>query len=231
MARERGKPERPAAATPATTILSTVVGSHAYGLATTASDVDRRGVFVVPAERFWRFDEPPASREGPRPEELNWELGRFCELALRSNPTVLEVFVSDRVEVMTPLGEELRALLPHVLSRRVAQSYLRATSAQITRARAAEGTRWKQVMHSLRLLIVCRDLLRDGVLSIDASEHRERLLAVRAGQLGWPEVLAWADGLRAEIDRTEGPLPEEPGTAVVEDWLVSVRRRTLEVTG
>jgi hypothetical protein len=225
--RERREPAKPAAVT--TTILSTVVGSHAYGLATNASDVDRRGVFVVPADRFWRFGEPPASLEGPRPEELNWELGRFCELALRSNPTVLEVFVSDRVEVMTPLGEELRALLPHVLSRRVAQSYLRATSAQLVRARAAETTRWKQVMHSLRLLIVCRDLLRDGVLSIDATAQRERLLAVRAGELGWPEVRAWADGLRAEIDRTEGPLPEEPDTAVVEEWLVSVRRRTLEV--
>lgn len=42
-------------------VLSVVVGSHAQGLATLESDVDRRGVFVAPTSDFWRFDKPPAS--------------------------------------------------------------------------------------------------------------------------------------------------------------------------
>lgn len=42
--------------------------------------MDGRGVFVAPTIDFWRFDKPPASYEGPRQEELNWEVERFCAL-------------------------------------------------------------------------------------------------------------------------------------------------------
>src|SRR5882672_10373778 len=72
------------------TILSVVVGSRAYGLATAASDTDRRGVFVAPTPLFWRFEKPPTHLDGPAPEQFSWEFERFCALALAANPTVLE---------------------------------------------------------------------------------------------------------------------------------------------
>ncbi|MBB5959515.1 hypothetical protein FHS29_006136 [Saccharothrix tamanrassetensis] len=207
-------------------VLSVVVGSHAYGLSTPGSDVDRRGVFVTPTRDFWRFDKPPTSREGPRPEELNWEVEHFCALALKANPTVLEVLVSPVVEVRTPLGDELRALLPAFLSLRAVDSYSRATTAQFARARGAEP-KWKQAMHVVRLLLVCRDLVRTGELSVDAGPYRERLLAVRRGEVPWDEVRAWVDVLRAEIGAADSPLPPEPDQAAVESWLMSVRKRAL----
>lgn len=208
-------------------VLSVVVGSHAYGLAIPESDVDRRGVFSAPAQDFWRFDKPATSFTGPREEELNWELEHFCHLALRSNPTVLDTLVSDQVEVCTPLGGELRALLPHFLSRRAAASYLKATWAQLTRAEAGTEIKWKQVMHVIRLLRVCRDLLRTGTLRIRSDEHRDALLAVRFGEVPWPEAQEWARRLRAEIEEAErdSPLPVSPDRDAVERWLVSVRRR------
>uniref|UniRef100_UPI0031DEA11C nucleotidyltransferase domain-containing protein n=1 Tax=Saccharothrix mutabilis TaxID=33921 RepID=UPI0031DEA11C len=206
-------------------VLSVVVGSRAHGLATSESDVDRRGVFVAPTRDFWRFDKPPTSYEGPRPEELNWEVERFCALALKANPTVLEVFASPLVEHADALGRELRDLLPHVLSRQAVDSFERATAAQFARGLGRPG--WKQLMHVVRLLLVCRDLVRTGTLSIDATEHRDRLLAIRHGQTSLRDTTKWVEELRADIAAARGPLPVEPDRDTVEAWLVSVRERGL----
>ncbi|XVV06163.1 nucleotidyltransferase domain-containing protein [Actinosynnema sp. CA-248983] len=206
-------------------VLSVVVGSRAYGLATSSSDVDRRGVFVAPTRDFWRFDKPPTSCAGPRAEELNWEVERFCALALQANPTVLEVFASPHVEHATTVGRELRDLLPHVLSRRAVDSFERATTAQF--ARAVDRLKWKQMMHVVRQLLVCRDLVRTGVLSLDAGPHRDRLLAIRRGEVLLGDVEAQVARLRDDIASAPSPLPAEPDRDAVEAWLVSVRGRGL----
>ncbi|HVK25285.1 MAG TPA: nucleotidyltransferase domain-containing protein [Actinokineospora sp.] len=208
-------------------ILSAIMGSHAYGLATASSDEDRRGVFVAPTESFWRLEKPPSSVDGPAAEQLNWEVEHFCLLGLRGNPTALELLVSDLVEICTPIGTELRELLPAFLSQRVSTSYERATAQQLARATRAAEPNWKQVMHALRLLMVCRTLLTTGELRIDMRVERDRLLLVRAGEVPLAEVSRWSERLRADIARIESPLPVEPDTRRVEDWLVSVRRRSL----
>ena len=48
---------------------------------------------------------PPAHVEGPAPEWFSWELGRFCELALKANPNLLEVLAFDRT---SPVIEQSR---------------------------------------------------------------------------------------------------------------------------
>ena len=214
------------------TVLSVIVGSHAYGLDTDESDVDRRGVYVPPTRLFWTFEKPPPSVDGPEQERLSWEVEHFLSLALKANPTVLEVLASDLVETCTPLGAELRALLPALLSQRAADSYRRATAQQFARAAAAMASggtpRWKQVMHVIRLLTLCDRLLSTGELVLAVGEHRSQLLAVRDGDVPWSDVVKWVEDLRDRTARAvlRSPLPAVPDTAVVEDWLVSVRRRS-----
>ncbi len=203
-------------------ILEAIVGSHAYGLATPTSDVDRRGVFVAPTEAFWRLDKPPTSVEGPSPEQMGWEVEHFCRLGLKSNPTVLETLVSPLVELCTPLGEELRDLLPAFLSRYAVRAYTRATEMQLSRA--GRNLKPKQLMHVVRLRQVGLKLMRTGSLDIAADRS---LLAIRSGEMPWDEAVAWAHRLGEELRTADGPLPEEPDRARVEDWLVSVRRRSL----
>ncbi|SFD27735.1 nucleotidyltransferase domain-containing protein [Streptomyces aidingensis] len=217
------------------TLLSVIAGSRAHGLATDGSDTDRRGVYAAPPEAFWRFGKPPDSVEGPLPEQLSWEVERFCKLCLAANPTALEVLHSPLVERRTPLGEELRALAPAFLSRHAYRTFGRYAQRQADRARArrqADGeVRWKQPMHLLRLLLTGAVLLETGRLCvrIAAGEQRERLLAVRRGELTWAEIDDWRQRLLARLDRAleHSPLPAEPDTARVETWLVSVRHRTL----
>ncbi|MFC0433607.1 DNA polymerase beta superfamily protein [Kutzneria buriramensis] len=214
------------------TVLSVIVGSHAQGLDTGESDVDRRGVYVPPTALFWRFEKPPASVDGPEQERLSWEVEHFLALGLKGNPNVLEVLASDLLETCTPLGDELRALLPALLSQRVADSYRRATAQQFARAAAAMASggtpRWKQVMHVIRLLTQCDRMLTSGELVLRVGEHRSQLLAVKEGDVPWPDVVKWVEDLRDRTARAvlRSPLPAVPDTAAVEDWLVSVRRRS-----
>ncbi|SMD22343.1 nucleotidyltransferase domain-containing protein [Lentzea albidocapillata] len=203
-------------------ILEAVIGSHAYGLASAESDVDRRGVFVAPTEAFWRLEKPPTSVEGPDPEQLSWEVEHFCRLGLKSNPTVLETLVSPLVEISTPLGEELRDLLPAFLSRYAVRAFTRATEMQLSRA--GRNLKPKQLMHVVRLRLVGLNLLRTGRYDITADRS---LLKIRDGSMAWDDAVAWAHRLGDEITHAEGPLPEDPDRARVEDWLVSVRRRML----
>ncbi|MCC3770544.1 DNA polymerase beta superfamily protein [Streptomyces sp. UNOC14_S4] len=215
------------------TILSVVVGSRAFGLSTAASDTDRRGVYVAPTADFWRMTKPPTHVEGPLPEQFSWEVERFCELALNGNPNILEVLHSPLVEQRSELGAELQDLAPAFLSRRVYATFARYAASQFTKAenrRELEGEpRWKHIMHMLRLMISGAVLLEDGTVRIDAGPYRERLLAVRRGELSWDEVRAWREDLAVRLDRalTTSPLPEHPDADRVENWLISVRRRSL----
>ncbi|MEV6241533.1 nucleotidyltransferase domain-containing protein [Lentzea sp. NPDC051838] len=203
-------------------ILEAIIGSHAYGLATEESDVDRRGVFVAPAEAFWRLDKPETSIEGPEPERLSWEVEHFCRLALKSNPTVLETLVSPLIEITTPLGEELRALLPAFLSQYAVRAYTRATEMQLSRA--GRNLKPKQLMHVVRLRLLGLHLVRTGELDIAADRE---LLKIRTEEMPWDDAVAWAHRLGDELRHADGPLPENPDRARVDDWLVSVRRRAL----
>jgi predicted nucleotidyltransferase len=212
------------------TIYACVMGSRAFGLATDGSDTDRRGVFVAPTPLFWRFEKPPTHVEGPAEEQFGWELERFCELALRANPNILECLHSPLVEYVDDRGRELLSLRGAFLSRRVHETFTRYALGQRKKleadVRIHGAPRWKHAMHLLRLLMSSRDLLRTGTLTIDVGDQRKPLLAVKRGEVPWPEVESWMNRLAAEADEAagRGPLPEEPDRRRVEDFLVRVRR-------
>ncbi|MFD0255425.1 DNA polymerase beta superfamily protein [Streptomyces sp. NPDC127113] len=212
------------------TIYACVMGSRAFGLATEDSDTDRRGVFLAPTPLFWRFEKPPAHVEGPAEEQFSWELERFCVLALRANPNVLECLHSPLVEYADATGRELLSLRDAFLSRRVHETFTRYAQGQRRKLDADVRThgapRWKHAMHLLRLLESARDLLRTGTLTIDVGDRRESLLAVKRGEVPWPEVETRMTRLADESDEAahRTPLPAEPDRRRVEDFLVRTRR-------
>jgi hypothetical protein len=212
------------------TVYACVMGSRAFGLATEGSDTDRRGVFLAPTALFWRFDKPPTHVEGPAAEQFSWELERFCELALRANPTVLECLHSPLVEYADDTGRELLALREAFLSRRVHETFTGYAHGQRRKLEAGFRThgapRWKHAMHLLRLLTSVRDLLRTGRLTLDVGDRREPLLAVKRGEVPWHEVEAWMTRLEREAGEAarRSPLPELPDRRRVEDFLLRARR-------
>jgi predicted nucleotidyltransferase len=215
------------------TVYACVVGSRAYGLAGPGSDVDRRGVYRPPTPMFWRLDKPPTHVTGPAEEQFSWELERFCVLALRANPTVLECLWSPLVPFCTDVGRELLALRGAFLSRQVATTYGGYASDQFAKLEAGRrrdgSVRWKQAMHMLRLLMAGAHVLEIGEVLVDVSAHRDELMAVRAGEVPWEEVIDRAARLTARLAaaRESTALPPEPDRAAVERFLVAARRDAL----
>ncbi|WP_020518852.1 nucleotidyltransferase domain-containing protein [Catelliglobosispora koreensis] len=211
-------------------IYTCVVGSRAYGLAGPASDVDLRGVFVVPTRLFWELDKPPTHLDGPREEEFSWEVERLCELALQANPTVLECLWSPLVEHITATGEELLAVRTAFLSRRVAQSYGNYARDQLKKLDNTLGRtgqiKWKQAMHMVRLLMAGVGVLSTHEVLVDVGEHRETLLAIKHGERSWEDVSALAATWEQRLAEAESTtrLPEEPDRPTINDFLIRTRR-------
>lgn len=139
------------------------------------------------------------------------------------------------VEHVDATGRELLALRDAFLSRQVHETFTRYAFSQRKKLevdiRTHGAPRWKHAMHLLRLLTSARDLLRTGTLRIDVGDQRAPLLAVKRGEVPWPEVESWMTRLATETDEaaTRTRLPAEPDRRRVEDFLIGVRRASTDV--
>src|SRR5262245_45732576 len=128
-----------------------VIGSQAYGLGGTESDVDRRGIYLAPAELHWSLYGVPEQLENDATQEAYWELQRFLILALKANPNALECLYTPLIEKATPLAEELLAMRSAFLSRLVYQTYNGYVMSQFKKMQADirnhGQVKWKHVMH------------------------------------------------------------------------------------
>jgi len=212
-----------------------VIGCSADGLATDGSDTDRRGFYLPPARLQWSLRGVPDAIERLPTREFYWELETFIRLALEANPTVLECLYSPRVEYATPIAEELLAERQRLLSREVARThnaYVAAEFRKLERVRrGGRNVRWRSVMQLIRMLLGGIHLLREGARSLDVSEHRDRLLAIGAGETPWAEIDSWRRRLHDEFRQAaEGsPLPERPDYAAADALLIRARRAMVDV--
>lgn len=205
-----------------------VVGSTGFGLATEASDVDRRGFYLPPADLHWSLAGVPEQLETDR-EECFWEIEKFLRLALKANPNVLECLWSPLVETCTPLAAELIAMRGSFLSKRIHLTYSAYVLSQFKRMedlRNGGKLRWKHAMHLIRLLLSGAEILREGEVTIRVERHRERLLAIRRGEVPWQEVEQWRAALHAELDRALAgtTLPLQPDFERANAFLLRARR-------
>jgi hypothetical protein len=211
-------------------ILKCVVGSRAYGLDDAGSDTDRRGVYLPPAEMHWSLFGVPEQLENPETEETYWELQKFITLALKANPNVLEVLYTPLVEHATPLARELLAMRQSFLSRMVYQTYNGYVLSQFKKLQADIRNRgqvkWKHVMHLIRLLLAGVTVLREGVVPVLVGDHRDKLLAIKRGEVPWDEVDTWRLDLHRQFDGAAEAtkLPERPDYERANEFLVRARR-------
>jgi len=212
-------------------ILSSVIGSRAYGLATDASDVDRRGAYVAPPELDWSLGGALEQLQDEERQACYWEIKKLLTLALKANPNALECLYSPLVETITPDGEVLLAIRAAVLSKVIYATYNGYALSQFKKMSADRRVRgevnWKHAMHLIRALMAGITALREGHLPLDVGEHRDALLAIRRGEVPWGEVEAWRLSLHREFDRAvaETSLPDRPDYEIVEQYLIAVRRR------
>ena len=206
-----------------------IVGSTAYGLAQEGSDIDRRGFYLPPADLHWSLAGVPEQLESEH-EEVHWEIEKFVRLALKANPNVLECLYSPLVEHCAPIAEELIAQRHIFLSQYVHRTYNSYVLSQFKKLeqdlRNQGQFRWKHVMHLIRLLLSGIEVLRHGLVPLRVDQHRERLLAIRRGEIEWGEVEAWRLELHRQLDsalRTTS-LPEHPDYERANAFLIHARR-------
>lgn len=206
-----------------------VVGSRAYGLDNDASDTDRRGIYLAPAELQWSLFGAPEQFEDNATQSCYWELQKFIIMALRANPNILECLYSPMIEKITPLGEELLSLRKRFLSQMVFQTFNGYAMSQFKKIeqdiRNHGEVRWKHAMHLLRLLLTGAATLRTAEVPVRVETHRDRLLTVKRGEMPWAEVDAWRKELHHDFEQAlvETKLPERPDYEAANRFLVKAR--------
>ena len=96
-------------------------GSQAYGTSTPESDEDHGGIYIAPEKALmglgFDYQEEILDEKG---DTCWWEIGRFLQLALKSNPTVLEaLFIpDDKVIYEHPLITDLKKHRDQFLTKR-----------------------------------------------------------------------------------------------------------------
>jgi len=84
----------------------------------------------------------------------------------------------------------------------------------------------KNMMHTIRLLEVGREIIQTGQLQVRRA-NRTELLAIKNGQWEYQELLDYAEKLMQDIELAYpySPLPEEPDQATALQQLISIREQ------
>lgn len=150
----------------------------------------------------------------------------------------------ESIIIQTPLGEELRSLRASFLSQQAVERFLGYMRSQhermLGRSRRNVPSRpellekygWdvKYGSHALRLAYQGFEIASSGFLTLPLSSHeRQRVLAVKRGEVPRDEVSAEITRLEAQVrsllDRGRMPLPETADFNRITAWAISVQRR------
>jgi uncharacterized protein len=231
-------------------ILRVEVGSTVHGIGIGSDDLDLMGVFVEPPAAVTGLERLEhhilrSAAEGQRSGPGDWDLTcyglrKLMRLATQGNPTGLLLFFAPDAFVhhRTPLGEELRAQWPLVVSQRCRPRFLGYLRSQRERAvRGAggfrrgsrEGRAAKWAAHMVRLGFEGAELLETGWLTLPMpDEHAAYCRAVKRGEVPVAEALAVTEGLERRIAAAASPLPPRPDLDGVQRWMHAAYLRTWE---
>lgn len=196
---------------------ATVSGAHLYGFPSADSDVDLRGVHVLPVAEVVGLRTGPQTlertwtREGVEVDLVTHDLLKFCRLLLNRNGYVLEQLLSPLVVATSPVHAELTTLAPGCLTRHHAHHYLGFARTQ-WRLFGRTGE-LKPLLYTFRVLATGTHLVRTGELEADLT----RLLAYGPPYL--PELVEAKreaehaaapplDGVAADVARMTAALEE-----------------------
>ncbi|MDR2674763.1 MAG: nucleotidyltransferase domain-containing protein [Opitutaceae bacterium] len=206
------------------------VGSRAYGLDTETSDTDLRGIYQAPPEMQWSLFGAPEQFEDNEAQTCYWELQKFLVMALKANPNVLECLYSPLVDKTTETGARLLSIREGFLSQMIFQTFNGYALSQFRKLeqdlRSQGEIRWKHAMHLLRLLLAGAAALREHRVPVRVETHRDRLLAVKRGEVSWAEINAWRGELHRDFETAlrQTRLPERPDYEKANTFLIEARR-------
>jgi uncharacterized protein len=209
-------------------VLEGITGSTAYGLATPDSDVDMHGIYQAPTREVLGLIPPQETVVTNNPDRTYHEVGKFIRLAMRCNPTLLELLFLYTYTILTPVGQLLIDHRSAFLSKIIYKSYGGYAIAQARRLNYrgdsfSSDTRKrysKHARHCFRLLQQGRQLLETGTLDVKV-QNRGELFAI--GELPVSDLVDRFEAEFREFDKIHTTLPEEPDHATLDALLVRIR--------
>ncbi|SFN83890.1 hypothetical protein SAMN04487980_103427 [Streptomyces sp. cf124] len=227
-------------------LFATVSGAHLYGFPSRDSDVDLRGVHVLPAAELVGLREPEETRsrmwdrDGVEMDLVTHDLRKFARLMLRRNGYVLEQLLSPLVVHTGEAHRELVALAPGVLTRHHAHHY---RGFGVTQWRLFEKTgELKPLLYTFRVLLTGIHLMRSGEVQAhlptlvpqvdEAPGYLPDLVAAKAAlehgkaEVDQERVARDVERLQEVLEREQAlsALPENPSAYdALHDFVVRVR--------
>jgi predicted nucleotidyltransferase len=216
-----------------TLLLEGVLGSTAYGLAHEDSDIDLLGIFVAPtldiAGLGWHGDKE--SRVRTDPDVTHHEVGKYLRLALKCNPTAMELLWLDAwTQYDITWADPLVGLREDVLSHSaVTNAYLGYARSQIGRMHRDDARGAKHARHCLRLTEQAEGLLTDGRLNLRVADpQRYWDLSEMPAQRRTQAMQDAVDRVQQIADEGHSALADRPDRDAVERVLRDIRRDYLE---
>lgn len=224
------------------TLLKALVGSHAYGLSTPASDKDYLGIFALPTIDLVGLNSYDESLVTQNPDTTMHEAGKYARLALKVNPTITELMWLPEDGYVTThyLGDDLIDIRTAFLSKSyVRNAYLGYATAQFKGLCSRGGSfgadlHKRTEKHSRHLWRLCKqgmDLWEHQGLTValpgaQALECREfgQMVAAEANKNEFRTAQRFMDQAVAKFDTLKTSLPDEPDFDKVQLWLQAVRR-------
>ncbi len=154
-------------------VLETTVGSHAWGLADAASDVDYRGVFALPFPWSQGLVTPPEDLVSADGSATYWAAGKTIRQALRADPNTLEMLFLPNTKPLDPMGEWLLAERDAFVSVEIYGTFGRYALGQLRRLE--QGLRLAE--HRAVVLEWLRD---DPTLTLDTVADKLARVSTRA---------------------------------------------------
>jgi predicted nucleotidyltransferase len=226
-----------------------LTGAHAYGFPSPDSDLDLKGVHIVPTRRLVGLSRPAehASRmqviDGVEIDYASNELGQVLHGLLRGYGSYYERLLGMWILRSTPAHAALVPIVERSFSRRVFAHYHGFSTGQFKEATSSGAPTAKKLLYVLRTALTGTHLLATGRLVTDLPQLMDAhgfadaasLLEVkRTGErapLPAPLAAVWLARAQQvfpllEAARDASVLPEEPSNEEeMEAWLVEERRK------
>lgn len=226
---------------PSNIILEGITGSTAYGLATVNSDIDIKGIYLLPTKGVLslNFNPQKTTIDHVNPDFVYHEVGKFMKLVVSGNPTVTELLYLDDYTVRTPIGQRLidnrHLFLSTAAIMKAYRGYAFSQAKKLNNrtevgmdgyASALKNRFAKHTRHCFRLLIQAKQLLETGTLHVKVTPD-ERDWLFYMGEQDADTVVNTFMEKDAEFDSIKSVLPDKPDIEKLNELLYEIRTNNL----
>lgn len=237
-------------------VFATLSGADLYGFPSADGDYDLRGAHVLPASHLMLamlneggMDTTPGltvevtvAEPSPEVDFVSHDIAKFLRLALKGNGYVLEQLLSPLVVVTSPWHEELEALAPGLIMRRLYHHYRGFFAGQEKLYNKEGSKRVKGLLYQYRVPLTGIHVLETGDVEANLRRLNERFRLAGVDELIARKVsgedvvidddahfLTEIKSLEPRLDAAYecSPLPEHVPTETrraVEDFLLRCRK-------